>query len=179
MKYIIIILLSVLLYFSILFVNNLFNGENLKKNISISLLSVLISLPISLIIFFAMFFALKSLALLTGLNISNYAIFTISFMGIFITLLIEFVLKIFLSSIIGRLFSKRFSNEALSKKDMLSIVKSNGKIIELIKLISMIILAAIFYLIISILLHIDQYILISIFSALINGIIYYFMFKSK
>ncbi|GAA0076841.1 hypothetical protein UT300005_12190 [Clostridium sp. CTA-5] len=174
------ILLAIILSFSTIYVYNIFALKTAgKENLKISSFFILFSLPIALFILIIMSLFLKLANWTLPVNISAYKIFIISFVSVFIIFIGEFIIKIFLSSIISRYLNKKYKNNTLSEHQMLEIISEKHSIIEIFKIILMFLMSCVVYSILFKLLNLLTSISLITISSLLTSIIYFFMFRSK
>lgn len=180
MKYVTFILFFALLSFSTVYIYNAFTlREKGKENFKISCLCLILSIPIGAAIAIVIFLALKLLNWILPVDISNYKIFIMSFASIFIIFVGESIIKIILSSLVGNYLEKKYKDENLSENEMLNIINKKSLTIEILKMCSMFFISFIIYVAILNSLNIEDIILISTTTSIVNSILYSFMFKSK
>lgn len=180
MKYTMFILTGLIITFTTMYLyNNLTLKNTNKESLKISFLFLLFSLPISLIILVIMFLFLQVSNWILPVAMSNYKIFIISFASVFIILIGEFIIKIFVSNIVSNYFSKKYKDDNLLEMDMLNLIKKQHGKIEFLKLLMMFIISFIIYFILASILDTKNNICITIISSIISSAMYFFMFKSK
>lgn len=180
MKYLVTILLFMTISFNGIFIYNYIKLEGeIKEKLKISSIFILLAMPMAVVIFSVLFIALLVISKILSIEISTYNIFLISIIGIFITFICEYLIKYLLSTIIGNLLNKKYSNVELSQNEITSIIKKKKGTIELLKYISMVVISFLVYFTVIRIININTSIIISILVALINGAIYGVMFRSS
>ena len=180
MKYTIFILMGLIITFTTMYLYNTLMLRNTnKESLKISSLFVMFAAPMGVIILAIIFLFLKMTNWILPVAISNYKIFIISFASIFIILIGEFIIKIFLSSVVSNYFSKKYKEEKLTEEEMFNLIRKQQYKIEFFKLFMMFIISFVTYFILSNVLDIKNILLVTMVSSIVNSALYLFMFKSK
>ena len=109
MKYIITALIAILviLIFSFILTATINKGKSFKENLKITFMFSLVMLPIILLLPVSLFATFKASTVMLSLDVSNYQIFLLSIIGLFIIFICDFVSKQLITTIGTNMLSKK------------------------------------------------------------------------
>lgn len=125
MKYIITSLITILivLIFSFILTSVINKEKSFKEKLKITFMFSLVMLPIVLLLPVSLFATFKASAMLLSLEVSNYQIFLLAILGLFIIFICDFVSKQVVTSIGSNILYKKYENQELSEMQMLDIIE--------------------------------------------------------
>ena len=114
-KYVITALIAILivLIFSFILTSVINKEKSFKEKLKITFMFSLVMLPIVLLLPVSLFVTFKALAVILSLNISNYQLFLLSILGLFIIFICDFVSKQAVTSIGSNKLSKKYGDQHL------------------------------------------------------------------
>lgn len=181
MKYIITALIAILviLIFSFILTATINKGKFFKENLKITFMFSLVMLPIILLLPVSLFATFKASTVMLSLDVSNYQIFLLSIIGLFIIFICDFVSKQLITTIGTNMLSKKYSNEDLSEAQMMEIISKKQANIKIWNVVIIFLASLLLYMISMVVISIEFTGLFLVIISIINILNYQLFFRSS
>lgn len=181
MKYVITALIAILivLIFSFILTAVINKEKSFKENLKITFMFSLVMLPIILLLPVSLFATFKASAVILSLEVSNYQIFLLSILGLFIIFICDFVSKQAVTSIGANMLSKKYGDQDLSEEQMLDIISKKQTNIKIWNIMIIFLASLVLYMASMAIISIKFTGLFLVIISIINILNYQVFFRSS
>lgn len=181
MKYVITALIAILivLIFSFILTAVINKEKSFKENLKITFMFSLVMLPIILLLPVSLFATFKASAVILSLEVSNYQIFLLSILGLFIIFICDFVSKQAVTSIGANMLSKKYGDQDLSEEQMLDIISKKQTNIKIWNIMIIFLASLVLYMASMAIISIEFTGLFLVIISIINILNYQVFFRSS
>lgn len=180
-KYVITVLIAILiiLIFSFILTSVINKEKSFKEKLKITFMFSLVMLPIVLLLPVSLFVTFKALAVILSLNISNYQLFLLSILGLFIIFICDFVSKQAVTSIGSNMLSKKYGDQDLSEEQMLEIIAKKQVSVKIWNMVIIFLASLVLYMASMAIISIEFTGLFLVIISIINILNYQLFFRSS
>lgn len=180
-KYVITALIAILivLIFSFILTSVINKEKSFKEKLKITFMFSLVMLPIVLLLPVSLFVTFKALAVILSLNISNYQLFLLSILGLFIIFICDFVSKQAVTSIGSNMLSKKYGDQDLSEEQMLEIIAKKQVSVKIWNMVIIFLASLVLYMASMAIISIEFTGLFLVIISIINILNYQLFFRSS
>lgn len=181
MKYIITSLITILivLIFSFILTSVINKEKSFKEKLKITFMFSLVMLPIVLLLPVSLFATFKASAMLLSLEVSNYQIFLLAILGLFIIFICDFVSKQVVTSIGSNILYKKYENQELSETQMLDIIEQKQANIKAWNMFIIFLVSLVLYMASMMVISIEYTGAFLVIISIINILNYQLFFRSS
>lgn len=181
MKYVITALIAILivLIFSFTLIAFINKGKSFKEKLKITFMFSLVMLPIVLLLPVSLFATFKASAVILSLEVSNYQLFLLSILGLFIIFICDFVSKQAVTSIGSNMLSKKYGDQDLSEEQMLEIIDKKQANIKIWNIVIIFLASLVLYMASMAIISIEFTGLFLVIISIINILNYQVFFRSS
>lgn len=181
MKYVITALIAILivLIFSFTLTAFINKGKSFKEKLKITFMFSLVMLPIVLLLPVSLFATFKASAVILSLEVSNYQLFLLSILGLFIIFICDFVSKQAVTSIGSNMLSKKYGDQDLSEEQMLEIICKKQANIKIWNIVIIFLASLVLYMASMAIISIEFTGLFLVIISIINILNYQVFFRSS
>lgn len=180
-KYVITALIAILivLIFSFILTSVINKEKSFKEKLKITFMFSLVMFPIVLLLPVSLFVTFKALAVILSLNISNYQLFLLSILGLFIIFICDFVSKQAVTSIGSNMLSKKYGDQDLSEEQMLEIIAKKQVSVKIWNMVIIFLASLVLYMASMAIISIEFTGLFLVIISIINILNYQLFFRSS
>lgn len=180
-KYVITVLIAILiiLIFSFILTSVINKEKSFKEKLKITFMFSLVMFPIVLLLPVSLFVTFKALAVILSLNISNYQLFLLSILGLFIIFICDFVSKQAVTSIGSNMLSKKYGDQDLSEEQMLEIIAKKQVSVKIWNMVIIFLASLVLYMASMAIISIEFTGLFLVIISIINILNYQLFFRSS
>ncbi len=180
MKYVITSLIAILvvLAFSFILTSIINKGKSFKENLKITFMFSLVMLPIILLLPVSLFATFKASVVILSLEVSNYQIFLLSILGLFIIFVCDFVSKQVVTTIGSNMLSKKYGDQELSEDQILEIISKKQANIKIWNIVIIFLVSLVLYMASMAVISIEFTGLFLVIISIINILNYQLFFRS-
>ena len=181
MKYVITALIAILivLIFSFILTAFINKEKSFKEKLKITFMFSLVMLPIVLLLPVSLFATFKASAVILSLEVSNYQLFLLSILGLFIIFICDFVSKQAVTSIGSNMLSKKYGDQELSEEEMLEIIDKKQSNIKIWNIVIIFLASLVLYIASMAIISIEFTGLFLVIISIINILNYQLFFRSS
>lgn len=181
MKYVITALIAILivLIFSFILTSVINKEKSFKEKLKITFMFSLVMLPIVLLLPVSLFATFKASAVILSLEVSNYQLFLLAILGLFIIFICDFVSKQAVTSIGSNMLSKKYGDQELSEEEMLEIIDKKQSNIKIWNIVIIFLASLVLYIASMAIISIEFTGLFLVIISIINILNYQLFFRSS
>lgn len=181
MKYVITALIAILivLIFSFILISVINKEKSFKEKLKITFMFSLVMLPIVLLLPVSLFATFKASAVILSLEVSNYQLFLLAILGLFIIFICDFVSKQAVTSIGSNMLSKKYGDQELSEEEMLEIIDKKQSNIKIWNIVIIFLASLVLYIASMAIISIEFTGLFLVIISIINILNYQLFFRSS
>ena len=181
MKYVITLLATILvvLIFSFVLTSLLNKGKSFKENLKITFMFTVVMLPIIVLLPVSLFATFKASAAMLSLEVSNYQLFLLAILGLFIIFICDFISKQVITSIGTNMLYKKYENQDLSEEKMMEIISEKQVNVKIWSIIIIFLTSVILYIPSMAIISIEFTGLFLVIISIINILTYQIFFRTS